>query len=429
MNAPISLCSTLLVVALIAAPATHGEEYCTSSLIVIGDTTQSPLDEGSINALFTSRFIANVAEKLADQHECETSEVTPAMIRFHYQSAEQGPGRVAVLAMEFDQLPEELIAKIKTNAPDIAREMLVESAHQFFNKAHEFHSQDQREHLDRLTNLSQTLQKKIDALQQLQKDSGYDAIESSDSLKGVYHELTNRQRQDRMKRLAVQAKRESVEKQVEKLTRMLSEQREMMTKQHHAAAQARAEIAKQQELAGSLREKLRRLEAEYQSKRQELETAATEHGDDHPSIAAQKSELEQQRATLHELMKKYREQMSKAAQIESEATQNVHARLQAEQAEMSKSNNQLAQLNQMLTQLAIESDESRAYRQVIEEELDRLQSQIHELENNEAEAKKIDFQMRRLTKQLETVENMRLQLELEAEMPTKREFKIMPWGP
>lgn len=429
MNAPFSLRSTLLAVALLAAPATHGEEYCTSSLIVIGDTTQSPLDEGSINALFTSRFIANVADKLANEFECETSEVTPAMVRFHYQGAEQGPGRVAVLAMQFEQLPEQLTEKIKTNAPDIAREMLVESAHQFYDKAHEFHSQDQREHLDRLTNLSQTLQKKIDALQQLHKERGYEAIESSDSLKGVYHELTNRQRQDRMKRLAVQAKRESVEKQVEKLTHMLSEQRKAQTKHHEAAAQARAEIAQQQALASSLREKLRRLEAEHQSKRQKLEEDATEHGDDHPSIAAQKSELEQQRATLHELMKKYREQMSKAAQIESEKTQHVHARLQAEQGEMSKSNTQLAQLNQMLTQLAIESDESRAYRQVMEEELQRLQDRIRELENNETEGKKIDFQMRRLTKQLETVENMRLQLELEAEMPTKREFKIMPWGP
>jgi len=446
----IKLC-TLAIIACAFAVSTANAQLsrpveidCTSSLIVIGDTTQSPLDEGSINGLFTSRFLAEVGEKLAERfgEDVAAAELTPSSVRFSYQGAEKGPGRVALLLVRSrlpnasnEDVQKEHIQKLRAEAPKIARDMLVENAYEFFNNAHEFHLREQRERLAQLRGVSDMLQAKLDALQQMRKESGFDAIESSESLKGVYHELTNRQRHDRMKRLAVQAKREAVEKQIEEIS--VRAEKDFNSAESRLLEQVKALAEAKQEHLAEAKRALEGSPDQIQSLRKlilEKEKAVTIAQQRYDAGNVTANDLELLKSSLAEAHYKLEHTKSeleqRARQAESAAMQARVAFLQASaQQKHSRSGGQISELNRMLTQLAIESDDAKAYRVVVEEELDQLQSQIRDLESNEAEAKKIDLQTRRLTKQLEAVENMRMQLELEADLPTKRDFKIMPWGP
>lgn len=423
---PLALCLAAMLQPVTSAQEDHSG-YCSSSLIIIGDTTQSPLDEGSINALFTSRFIAQVAEKLAEKHQWDANELTPSMIRFQYQGAKEGPGRVATLLIHFENISEEISEKVRTDAPQVARDMLVENAYEFFEVAHQYQA---NENMDRLKNLKAArndIRERLEETQRIRREIDGGAIESSEPLKQVYLDLRTQQLQDRMKLLANRAKREAVEKQIEKFG-LESEQKTKQLTEKRETARLQDSIARSEERKRALIEQQTGLKMALADKENQLAALKDSRGDKSPKIELVQAELSQLKQA-HELIEdKLRKESSskQRADIDRLNTEAMFLRFAEQQSQSSK---QLAQLNQMLTQLAIETDESAAYRNVLEDELARMEDKIRRRADVETEINRIDQQARMLSRQLERIEQTLLELEIQADMPMKPNFKIMPWGP
>lgn len=421
-----------------SSPEAMGFETSTS-LLVVGDTTAAPLDEASLNALFSAGFADELIVRLTKSLDAEIAKLAPPDIQFAYingsQSAKEPAskqGRIAVLGVTFTNVPSNLRDALRIEAPNEALKLVRDRVNDFLRTRQELES----DHIDRtiavLTKRRQQLYDELREREAESMDRARDSIESTDTLREHFAMLKEQQRQDRMGELDAAARREAIEKQIERV-------------QKASASRDSADDGLLGELRTAMEARLTRLEQLKENDKLQVEIKAAKARVDAQAVTLNRVDqlvndgvesqvkLQEARAKLIEAEARlefaHQAHQQRIAEAEAKAMQGKIEYLRAlEQKQQAQFGGQLQELNDMLTKVAITSDEKSARRGTLEVELDKVAGRIQHRMQADLGSKRLKFRIRMLEDQLERVERELFELKMQRERPTRQEIVIMPWG-
>lgn len=404
-----------------------------TSLLVLGDTSEAPLDEGSLNALFTPSFLAEVASQLKETLGTDADvDVRPVDVDFNYVSKGKGSNntRVARIAVVLSNPPEELMPKLSIEAPQAALKLLENHVLNYLTTRRELTTsrlQGRRDHLTaRLAELEQQIV-------HLQNDLQQQAIPiRTPDLSQYYGQLEKRQREDHLKRLSLGAERKAVEKEVEQLRAQMESIKTSSPLLEELKANAEARKMVFEDLKHAAKD------GSADVKRLALDVAEAERmvkkvSDAEQDGAARTAEVEAMKAKLLDA----RARLEYAKAMVGERTKQAEAAAVEGKIEFLRKKEEMAQsqygarlqaLNEMLSQSAIESDASAARQEAVAAELQKVAKEIRQLSATEISRNNGERELNLLRTQQQALQRELFQLELQMENVPTQEFTILPWG-
>ncbi|WP_442484173.1 hypothetical protein [Aeoliella sp. SH292] len=445
-NFPMSYASKLSVALLVLALAPTGHVVAqfggglpensvmvTTSVLVTGDTSAFPLDDGSLNALFTSSFIAEAGAKLKETLGEEVNLHRYPGPHFAYISGgRNGDSRVGSLVLMFVDPSEELQAKLASEAPKVVVDMLRQRVQKQLDKQVDQRARDLRTRHAALNERSATLTEEIYGFQKTLLAE--DELVSSEELRKHYLYLDKRRREDRLTLLNIDAERQAVEKQIEVLrqqtdtgatTPLLEELKAAAASRHEALLRlrhnARAHSAKVEELEKQIEQLERTVQDE----------ATKSTSDDSPSPGPSKTQqaLEQLRDARNQLAHAQLPNQDILGSAEHAAMEGkIEYLRKKEELTQAQFGTQLQSLNGMLSQLAIQSDTAAARSEAIDIELESVAQSIRSASLIELQRKATDRQVQLLEAKLERVQQELIDVEMLLDKPQSQEFEVRLWG-
>jgi hypothetical protein len=404
-----------------------------TSVLVLGDTSEAPLDEGSLNALFTPTFLAEAGSRLTEKLSPNADvDLNPAIASFQYVSVGKGNNntRVAQINVGFQDPPEELIPKLSIEGPKTVLELLEKHVLNYLTARRDLTTSRLQERRDHLTARIAELEQRI---AQLENDLQQQAtLTRTPDLSQYYSQLEKRQREDHLKRLGLSAERQAVEKQVEQLRAQM----ESMKSSTPLLEELKRNVEARMKMLEDLKQAAKEGSADV--KRLELDVAEAERmlkkvSEAEQGGAAAVSEVEAMKAKLLDA----RARMEYAKAMVGERTKQAEAEAVAGKIEFLRKKEEMAQsqygarlqaLNEMLSQSAIESDASAARQEAIVVELQKVAEEIRQHSATEISRNNRERELNLLRTQQEALQRELFQLELQMENVPTQEFTILPWG-
>lgn len=408
--------------------------YMSTSLLVLGDTSKAPLDEGSLNALFTPAFVEEATEKLKKALGDEVEfDLRPKQITFQYVSDAQksSDAYVARITVGFIDPPEELLDQLSIKAPNAVLDLLKDRVYDYLNFRHDLHHTDLRKQQERLTQLKEELEARLADLQRKLSEST--VLVSTAELRDHYSALKHRQREDRMQALNVAAERDAIENQIEELTAgireveddspLLLELKDAVGARQKTLEELRTRFGDKSEELSQLRESIEQAEQAVAAARS---NQATDESQQEVHLANLKAKLLETRHKLADAIRDQRRQLLDAEK--SLAQGRIEYLRQKEELTRNQVGGTLEKLNEMLAQVAIQADSANARREAIAKEMDAVAESIADRNTIDIDRKRIEREANLIEGQLDRIRHELFDIEISLKHVPRQEFAILPWG-
>jgi hypothetical protein len=410
--------------------------YFSTSLAIVGDTSTAPLDQNSLNGLFTAAFRNDMEKKLREKlGENVAYPLMPREVQLIGLNSNNKNSRalVAMLQVGYENPPEEIFDELQIEAPKVALEQLRERVDNYIHMQQDLDESRLHKQQQVLQQQRENLERKLADYQAMLLELKSEAIEPSKALREHYLELRERQRADRLTLLEIEARREAVVAQVEELQRRASD--DGAEKDHALLAAMKQAVEQRRQRAETIKQEskeaseLALVAKLVEEKRKAITYGKLEQREGHRPI----SEVSNLQSALHEaelqqaVLEKQLEERVK--QAEAEAIEGRIAYLkQLEEYHQAEFGSRLEKLNEMLTDVAVRSGEIEARREAIEREIAATEAVIAERMKADLKLERLEREVQQLESYLRHVEQQLFQIEMQMQQPAKQEIVILPWG-
>ena len=431
---------TLFVLTALAVPpclAQHdvGEEmsYCTvsTSLLITGGSSQSPYDEGSLNALFTSSFKSELLtnlDELVDEksknnflvemvHVAEISHADPNRANY---------GRVILLEAALDGVEGDLLAEVQAKAGPILVEMFTDRLNRVWQAEAQRQTRDTQLKIAKLGDRISELRDLLTIKQKEFSLSMLETIEDADSLRTNYLQLKNQQRDSRLERLQLQARREAIEKQLQMLeekSQTLGDEPTLTLNQLQERLEStQARLKEFNERMPTIRER----EVAIAEKLQEMEARAKqliEAGEDDTEIREQLEMIKEH------VQRDFDQAKAEKTILERDVETTRLAYLQElDRLKQQKYGDRLAELNKMLTTVLIDVDQLNGQEAPLAEEVERAKQAYAQRLDAELGQKQLKLDIDLLEREFYRANEELQRAQAQQDAAALPELRIIPWG-
>ncbi|QDU54375.1 coiled-coil domain-containing protein [Aeoliella mucimassa] len=433
---------TLFVLAAVAAPAPSSAQEAASSLpgvvnistslLITGGSSEPPLDESSLSALFTSGFRSEFKQKLdslvdeetANQFEVHMMRVDEVSRGDRYQHAF---GRVVQLQAAIVNVPPDLRTEVENQSGPLLVEMFTERVGRVWQSEYARQLQTSKQKMERLNQLISELQKKLEIYRRDSVGLKLETIEDADTLRNNYLELKNQQRGARLEQLQLQARREAIEKQLQMLeeqARSIAEEPNVvLTQLKEQLEKSQARLKEELPKNGTWLKDKEEATAKEIEKLQERANLLKDAGEEDSELLRH---IEQLRAALHTNQRNYSEAQHL---LERDVERSRLAYLQEiDRLKQQKYGDRLAELNTMLTTVLIDLDQLEGQEVPMADEVERAKKAYAQRLNAEVGQKQLELDIETLERELRGAQASLQNLQSVQELLVQPELHITPWG-